>query len=204
MSKQLLIVFLKNIRLGNVKTRLAKSIGDKDALEVYKGLVQITKNASCNLNLTRHIYFSDVIINTEWKKDQKFIQSGTNIGERMENAFLKGFELGFEHIILIGSDLPDISEHIITDAFNKLIKNDTVFGPAEDGGYYLVGMKNKPNRIFKDKPWSQPNLMNKTSKQLKEDNLSLSLLQRLNDIDNIEDLNKSSLDSKYKVIKKAE
>jgi glycosyltransferase A (GT-A) superfamily protein (DUF2064 family) len=65
-------------------------------------------------------------------------------------------------------------------------------------------MKNKPNRIFKDKPWSQPNLMNKTSKQLKEDNLSLSLLQRLNDIDNIEDLNKSSLDSKYKVIKKAE
>jgi glycosyltransferase A (GT-A) superfamily protein (DUF2064 family) len=120
MSKQLLIVFLKNIRLGNVKTRLAKSIGDKDALEVYKGLVQITKNASCNLNLTRHIYFSDVIINTEWKKDQKFIQSGTNIGERMENAFLKGFELGFEHIILIGSDLPDISEHIITDAFNKL------------------------------------------------------------------------------------
>ena len=122
----------------------------------------------------------------------------------MENAFLKGFDLGFNHIILIGSDLPDINEEIILSGFKKLNESDTVFGPAQDGGYYLVGMKCKPKQIFKNKPWSQPDLMQKTANSLKLKNISYSFLQELNDIDNLEDLNQSSLESKYKDIKKAE
>lgn len=198
MSKELLIVFVKNIVLGKVKTRLAKSIGNTGAFNVYKQLFNITQTATLKLDVERHIYFSDVVINASWPNDQKFIQKGNDIGERMESAFKKGFEMGFDKIILIGSDLPDISPIIISEGFNKLSLSDTVFGPATDGGYYLVGMKKLPLGLFRDKPWSHPSLMNETLKTLVQQKISHSLLTQLNDIDTIEDLNTSSLKSEYK------
>ena len=116
MSKTLLIVFVKNIILGKVKTRLAKTIGDNKAFDVYKQLVDITEECSKKVNADKHIYFSDVVINSKWVNDLKFVQEGEDLGQRMLNAFEHGFNLGYERIILIGSDLPDISEEIIDDA----------------------------------------------------------------------------------------
>ena len=78
MSKPLLIVFVKNIKLGKVKTRLAKDVGDEKAFQVYKHLVEITEKATENVNTEKHIYFSDVVIDKKWKKTVKFIQKGAN------------------------------------------------------------------------------------------------------------------------------
>ncbi len=194
MSKNLLIVFAKNIKLGKVKTRLAKSIGDVNAFEVYKFLVQRTEENTAQVSdCDIHIYFSDVIIGTKWQKQPKFVQKGNDLGERMKDAFQISFEKGYEKVVGIGTDIPDLSAQIITQAFEELDLSDTVFGPAEDGGYYLLGMKKLHSTIFDDKEWSTSTLLKKTFHDLKVNDISISILIELNDIDTLEDLEKSSV-----------
>lgn len=197
MSKSLLIVFVKNMKLGQVKTRLAKSIGNQSAFEIYKILVEKTELAIRDLEIDKHIYFSDTAIETEWKKNFKTVQDGHNLGERMKNAFKDGFNKGYENIILIGSDLPDITAEIINNAFESLNKKEVVFGPAEDGGYYLIGMKQLHEFIFDNKPWSTSALLDDTLKELKANNITVDLMETLNDIDTFEDLKSSSIYKTY-------
>jgi len=188
MTKSLVIVFVKNIKLGTVKTRLAKTIGNYGAFEVYTELVKITEKATQNLAIDKRIYFSNAIVNNQWKDEFKTVQQGGDLGERMLNAFEDGFNDGYDRIVLIGSDLPDINSNHIVNGLNALDANDIVFGPAEDGGYYLVGMSQLVPQIFQNKPWSQPNLLKTTLEELNHNNTSVGLLEVLNDIDTYEDL----------------
>lgn len=188
MTSTLIIVFVKNIKLGKVKTRLAKTIGNQGAFEVYSELVKITETVTQNIKTDKRIYFSESIVDSKWKNHYKAVQEGANLGERMKNAFKKGFEDGYERIVLIGSDLPDISTIHLENAQEALHKNNVVFGPAVDGGYYLIGLNKLKDFIFDNKPWSEPNLLNTTLKELQENNISYSLLETLNDIDTYEDL----------------
>ena len=198
-NKNLLIVFVKNIKLGKVKTRLAKSIGDDGAIEVYKHLVAITeqetkKTTNCDL----HIYFSDVIIETKWEDHLKFVQCEGDLGIKMKNAFENGFRMGYKSIMGIGSDLPNLNAEIIDNGFEALEKVQSVFGPAEDGGYYLIGMNKLQSCIFENKPWSTENLLKISLEELELNNISYSLLEVLNDIDTVEDLKESILADKFK------
>ncbi len=199
MSEKLLIVFVKNILLGKVKTRLAKTIGDFGAFEVYKELVQITEAETERLDgVTVHIYFSDQIIESKWPNKQKFVQSGKDLGERMQQAFQHGFDQGFTKIIGVGSDLPDLNADLMNEGLNALENSDTVFGPSEDGGYYLLGMKRMINCIFENKEWSTSGLLSTTTTELISKQYSIQLLPELNDIDTIEDLKASSVSDKFK------
>ena len=187
-SKNLLIIFVKNIILGKVKTRLAKTIGDAGAFRIYRELVAITKKQASNVKADRHIYFSDVIIPTGWEQDEKFVQEGEDLGQKMKNAFQHGFNSGYEKIVLIGSDLPTISKEMIEHGFKDLETHDVVLGPASDGGYYLIGLSKMNTSVFNNKPWSQSSLLNVTLQQLSEQKRSISLLDTFNDIDTFEDL----------------
>ncbi|MDO6760919.1 TIGR04282 family arsenosugar biosynthesis glycosyltransferase [Tamlana sp. 2_MG-2023] len=188
MNKELVIVFVKNIQLGKVKTRLAKTIGDDNALKVYKALLEITENVTKNLDTDVCIHFSETIDDTLWKNTNKTIQQGKNLGDRMKNAFKTSFEKGYERIVLIGSDLPSLTTEHLNTALDKLQHNDVVFGPAEDGGYYLVGLSKKHDIIFENKPWSETNLLETTLNELDKRKVTYALLESLNDIDTIEDL----------------
>jgi len=188
MSKALVIVFVKNIKLGKVKTRLAKTIGNQGASEVYNELIQVTEKATENLSVDKRIYFSDAVVETIWKNDYKTVQHGVDLGERMKNAFKKGFEDGYEHIVLIGSDLPDITANHINKGLEALKQNQMTFGPAEDGGYYLIGLSKMHNFVFDNKPWSETNLLEETLSELKENGVTFTTLDILNDIDTYEDL----------------
>ncbi|WP_179374658.1 TIGR04282 family arsenosugar biosynthesis glycosyltransferase [Winogradskyella wichelsiae] len=188
MNKSLVIVFVKNIKLGTVKTRLAKTIGDYGAFDVYTELVKITEKATEALDFDKRIYFSNAVVDTQWKNEIKMVQSGADLGERMLNAFKEGFADGYEKIVLIGSDLPDINSTHITKGINALNTSEVVFGPAEDGGYYLIGMSKLNTSIFTNKPWSQPNLLKGTLQELHKNNVTVSTLDILNDIDTYEDL----------------
>lgn len=188
MNKNLLIVFVKNSVLGNVKTRLAKTIGNVGAFNIYNELVAITEKASSETNADKHIYFSDEVENFNWKNNKKFVQKGADLGIRMQNAFQNGFDLGYKNIILIGSDLPSISKEIIETGFDKLQQNDVVFGPAEDGGYYLIGMSKMNPSIFENKPWSKSELLAITLQELNAQKQSVAKIKTLNDIDTFEDL----------------
>jgi uncharacterized protein len=198
-SEKLLIVFVKNILLGKVKTRLAKSIGDFGAFEVYKELVAITEAETDRIkDVDVHIYFSDQVIESKWPDKPKFVQEGADLGERMKNAFQNGFNMGYKRVIGVGSDLPDLSADIMNEGLETLVDADTVFGPSEDGGYYLVGMNRMIDCIFDDKEWSTEGLLEATQKDLKANSYSFKLLSELNDIDNIKDLKASSVSNKFK------
>jgi rSAM/selenodomain-associated transferase 1 len=133
------------------------------------------------------------VVSELWFNTSKHVQLGDNLGDRMLNAFRDGFNLGYDKIVLIGSDLPDLNKQLIERAISSLDNNDVVFGPADDGGYYLIGMNTLIPNIFKDKPWSQPNLLDVSLEELDELNHSVATLENLNDIDTFEDL----IDSKF-------
>lgn len=205
MNKELVIVFVKNIELGKVKTRLAKTIGNQGAFNVYSELVKVTEEATKDIKADRHIYFSEAIVEAQWKGDLKTVQVGKNLGERMKNAFKKGFEDGYERIVLIGSDLPDISARHIEEGLESLNDNEVSFGPALDGGYYLIGLNSFHEMVFNNKPWSEPNLLKLTLEELNLKKIGYKLLEPLNDIDTFEDLiasefYKSNLELQKKII----
>lgn len=188
MTDALVIVFVKNIKLGTVKTRLAKTIGDYGAFEVYSELVKVTEKATSELNIDTRIYFSNAVVNSQWPNTYKAVQHGIDLGERMLNAFKKGFEDGYKRIVLIGSDLPDINAAHMENGIAALNENEVVFGPAEDGGYYLIGLSQLDASIFTNKPWSQSNLLEVTLKELQDKKAKVGILETLNDIDTYEDL----------------
>lgn len=190
-QKKVILVFVKNILLGKVKTRLAKTKGDVFAFHVYKKLVDYTqavteKMTDCDLQ----IYFSDVVIQNKWEKHQKLVQHGTDLGERMLNAFQSAFENTYESVLIIGSDCPEINTTILNDAFDKLQSHDAVIGPAADNGYYLLGMKKLHAPLFQNINWSTAEVFPQTKKIAKDLNLSIALLPVLSDIDTEEDLKK--------------
>ncbi|MFK8045107.1 MAG: TIGR04282 family arsenosugar biosynthesis glycosyltransferase [Crocinitomicaceae bacterium] len=198
MSKNLLIVFAKNITEGKVKTRLAASIGNKRALAVYHALFNITEQESSAVkNADLRIYFSHEIMDKPWPKAKKFIQCQGNLGDKMKHAFAKGQADGYTNIIGIGADLADLKAELIENAFEQLKNHDFVFGPAEDGGYYLVGTSQPEMYIFDNKPWSTETLLKETLTEIASKKQSVAMLKMLNDIDTIEDLRASSLAGEF-------
>ncbi len=189
MSKNLLLIFTRNPELGKVKTRLAKSLGDEKALAIYKILLEKTQSETSKLNCIKRVYYTENIqLNDIWPNEvfEKKLQLGQDLGDRMQQAFKAGFEEGFENIIVIGSDLFDISAEIIEIAFGQLQKNEVVIGPAHDGGYYLLGMKELHPAIFQNKEWGTSTVFKETMKSL--ENKKVFLTEQLNDIDVIEDM----------------
>ncbi|MDO1501541.1 TIGR04282 family arsenosugar biosynthesis glycosyltransferase [Winogradskyella maritima] len=184
-----LIIFTRNPELGKCKTRLAKSVGDQEALNIYKHLLQHTSNVAKMVDANRYVFYSeDIQQNDLWDNAyfSKALQEGNNLGERMGNAFKMLFEKKYKKIIIVGSDLLDLNAELIRDAFNKLEENQAVIGPAEDGGYYLLGMTRLIEKVFKNKEWGTDTVYNDTVSDLMLDNLSI--LETLNDIDYLEDL----------------
>ena len=199
MNKNLVLIFTRNPELGKVKTRLAKTIGNEKALEIYKLLLQKTKEVTQNLDCDKAVYYSVKIRDNDiWDETiyQKHQQNGENLGIRMQNAFENAFNNGYEKVLIVGSDLFDLTPQHINTAFEKLNTNDLVMGPAEDGGYYLLGMKENHPAIFKNKEWGTASVRKDTLTDLK--NNSIHFLEELNDIDLYEDLKKH--DSLLKLI----
>lgn len=189
MEKKLVLVFTRNPELGKVKTRLAATIGEKNALEVYVYLLTHTKNCISQVNATKRVLYSEAITlhdiwdNTTFEKD---IQQGTDLGMRMQHAFEKGFEDGFNKIVIVGSDLPTLDSKDIEDAFLLLDTNEVVIGPDEDGGYYLLGLKSIPNGIFENKNWGTNSVLADTLTNLSH--IQTAFIKMKNDIDTIEDI----------------
>lgn len=188
-SKNSLIIFTRNPILGKVKTRLAKSVGNEIALEIYQFLLNKTKEVTLNIPADKVVFYSEEITNKDiWDATiyKKELQEGTDLGAKMSNAFKTCFKDGYEKVVLIGSDLFDLEEFHIREAFEKLEKNDAVIGPALDGGYYLLGLKKMHPTIFMNKNWGTATVRKNTMKNLEK--VNVHLLPILNDVDVIEDI----------------
>jgi rSAM/selenodomain-associated transferase 1 len=184
MNKNALLIFTRNPEPGKVKTRLAKTVGDQTALEIYKFLLQHTVEITTPLEATKFVCYSESIQDRDvWnpKKFKKQLQEGANLGIRMQNAFKRAFNNRYARVVIIGSDLYDITTEHIEEAFVKLETNDVVIGPAEDGGYYLLGLNNMIPEIFENKDWGTATVLEATLEQLK--NYKIHQLEMLNDVD---------------------
>ena len=189
MNNNLIIVFVRSPELGKVKTRLARSIGDQSALNIYKILLKHTAAVLRDLSFDKVVYFSERIDNNDfWENSlfEKKIQKGADLGERMHHAFDTAFNKGYKKVLIIGSDLFDLTSSLITSAFEALETYDISIGPSLDGGYYLLGMKKLQPEVFKNKKWGTDSVLENTLQDLKKQ--KIKLLKALNDIDTLEDL----------------
>lgn len=189
--KSALVIFVRNPVIGEVKTRLAKVLGDTKALEVYIQLLNHTHSITANIQANKFVFYVDHINEDDlWESYlyKKRLQSGITLGERMKNAFEYLFAEGYRKVIIIGSDCYELTQVLIEDAFNQLTNIDTAIGPAKDGGYYLLGMNTFIPHVFENKTWSTSTVFADTMKDITDENYSCYLLPCLRDIDTADDL----------------
>ncbi|NRT16834.1 hypothetical protein HNP99_003208 [Flavobacterium sp. 28A] len=192
MKTKALLIFTRNPELGKVKTRLAKTIGDENALTVYKDLLLHTKNVTHAIDCDKFVFYDTAIINDDiWSEEFyiKKLQASGDLGDRMQQAFDSLFGMGYKHCVIVGSDLFDLRASQIEMAFKKLENNDAVLGPAEDGGYYLLGLNQSNKDVFQNKEWGTATVFEATVNDL--EGKKVALLETLNDIDTFEDLSRS-------------
>lgn len=191
METNKLIIFARQPKLGKVKTRLSVSIGEEETLKIYYELLTITRSVTSTLDVEKFVYWDHLT------KDEpegfafgypNKIQSNGDLGLKMEVAFQKEFQLGADKIVIIGTDCPFLTKEILLKAFDALDHSDFVLGPARDGGYYLLGMKEFSSFVFRSIPWSTKDVLSLTVDSIQKNNKTLTLLDELCDIDDIDDL----------------
>jgi rSAM/selenodomain-associated transferase 1 len=187
-NSRCIIVFTRHPELGVGKRRLAKTLGDEKTFQVYRVLLGRTQQALRDIDAAKHIWYAaDFPKKDAWSEitSDRFKQDGEDLGARMEYAFAKAYKQ-HSYVIIIGTDLYDINQNLIEDAFSVLDQNDAVIGPAEDGGYYLLGFKNAvPEGVFADKKWSGPDVFKDTLNDLRD--FRVHHLPKLNDVDTVDD-----------------
>ncbi|OGR28719.1 MAG: hypothetical protein A2277_10520 [Desulfobacterales bacterium RIFOXYA12_FULL_46_15] len=198
-GKKAVIVFLKFPEKGKVKTRLSKVLDESFVLALYKGFIHDTLLALQSFP-DISIYFLPLEKEghlRSWLGNgyQYFAQTGKDLGEKMSNAFKDVFQRGYDRLLLIGTDIPEITETVLLQAFRILETKDAVIGPAADGGYYLIGFRKESfsEKIFHDMNWSARDVFQHTMKSMDMLCLKYEQVARLHDVDTAEDLDALSL-----------
>jgi rSAM/selenodomain-associated transferase 1 len=189
-----LIILAKYPDPDEVKTRLIGSMPDKKRLELY---VYLLDNTVRKLMTVPGV---DSFISYSPRSSERYFsgfglevfpQSEGDIGERMFNAINLVLGSSYQRAVLVGVDIPDISDMIVLKAFELLLDCDIVFGPVRDGGYYLVGLKTPIREIFRDVEWSTEKTLKQSMEIASACGYRVALTETLDDIDTIEDVNKA-------------
>ena len=187
------ILFAKKPEPGKVKTRLAEGIVVDRAARIYRAFL---KDILSSLNELHHPfavaytpadagkYFAQV----SGGPSELFSQQGRDLGERMNSAFLRQFMLGYDRVILIGSDIPLLSPDILDEAREVLAEHPAVLGPCRDGGYYLIGLRRPMPELFSGILWGGDRVLRDTVSILRRQRCNYRLLPELSDIDRANDL----------------
>jgi rSAM/selenodomain-associated transferase 1 len=193
-------LFLKSARLGEAKSRLAHGIGVVRARAIYRALVE-HQAAEIPVDWRVAVYFAPSNAGEEmriWLAPQlpegtRFVpQCDGDLGRRLLAAARKEFDNGSQSVYLIGGDCPGLSRDYFYEAERALSGNDIVLGPAEDGGYVLLGIKRPHHVLFADIAWSTPMVLNQTLVAARGQTLSVRLLRPLVDIDDATTLHDQS------------
>ncbi len=190
--KNALIIFARHPEWGKVKTRLAKTIGNEKALQIYTELLQHTLTIGRKANADVFVFIAEEKAKEETGIDlfqgiTIHLQQGEDLGIRMLFAFKNIFAKNYTAVCIIGSDCISLTEDHLTEAFSNLAVHDITIGPSEDGGYYLLGMKKLHTSLFENKHWSTDKVFSETVIDIKSLQLSYRLLPVLSDIDTEED-----------------
>ena len=185
MQNNLLIIFSKVSTAGKVKTRLERQLGTAKALEIHDRLFTHTVDLARKSANPYLIYLNE---NPSQPISYDFkIQHGNNLGEKMHRSFVAELTKT-DKVCIIGTDCIELSTDDLNLAFQQLSTHDVVLGPANDGGYYLVGLKSPNMNLFTDIAWGTASVLNETIAKCLENKLSYFLLEPHNDIDRPEDV----------------
>jgi uncharacterized protein len=194
-ARHAVLVFLRAPEKGQVKTRLAKTLGDEKALALYKCFVEDTLQTlqETVYQPTLCYHPSDKLpLITQWlgENNDYWPQEGISLGDKMANGFIKAFKEGFDRVVVLGTDVPDLSYHIINTAIDALKTHPAVIGPSKDGGYYLIGFQAHGflQAVFKNMPWGTDLVFSNTLSVFRANQEAVFLLPTWQDIDDIEDL----------------
>ncbi|HAY81932.1 MAG TPA: glycosyltransferase [Planctomycetaceae bacterium] len=192
-------MFAKFWSPGDVKTRLAATVGASVAAEIYRAFVQ-TLVTRCGATATRRLLAfapSDQqaafveLARPSWETAP---QHGADLGEKMHNYFAEAFAAGVERAVLIGSDSPNLPPELLDRAFHELATVPVVLGPSDDGGYYLIGATGSVPPVFNGVTWSSPDVWQQTTKLLTDNQIPYAVLPTWYDVDEIQDLRRLQAD----------
>jgi len=187
-----LLIFARHPALGLVKTRLAAGIGPAEALQVYRNLLAHTRAAADGLIAHKTLWLAgEPAAASEfesWTGYEQRPQAAGDLGQRMHQAFAQAFAAGASAAVIIGTDCPELSTALLEQAFAHLRSQEVVAGPAHDGGYYLLGMRQLVPDFFANKHWSTETVLADTLADAQRLGLTVALLPPLSDVDNAEDL----------------
>lgn len=191
MSRHRVIVFVKPPRPGLVKTRLAAELDAAAAAAIATVLLNRTIATlhpfpDVELRMTPDDAGPEI---ERWRRSGWDLrpQGEGDLGARLDRAFAEAFAGGEDRVVAIGTDCPALTEEDLRDAFAALEIADVVLGPAEDGGYWLVGLRAPAAGLFENIPWSSDAVLAATLERARTAGLSVSQLRRLGDVDTLED-----------------
>jgi rSAM/selenodomain-associated transferase 1 len=190
-----LVMFTKFPERGQVKSRLAKDLGEDRAAELYRCFIEdlLARLSRGPYRFQMAFYPADKEHEIKGMLGNEFSyipQAGENLGERMKNAFIRCFSEGSQSVVVIGSDSPDLPAWIIEEAFFSMDDHDAVIGPSVDGGYYLIGFRRETFNpdVFARPTWGMENVFRQTMTILQETGALVYLLPVWQDIDRPEDI----------------
>jgi len=196
MIHRALIVFVREPRAGAVKTRLGRTVGMERAAEIYRACAEevfrLARTAAReNIGVTvSYAPESDPEQIRRWVNAQGFqfaVQEGSSLGDRMRNAMAHAMDRGAEKVLLVGSDIPELDEVILREAWRRLERDPVVLGPTPDGGYYLIGERAPLKDLFAGIAWSTSSVFEQTCAAAQAQELSVGILPVRADIDREED-----------------
>jgi uncharacterized protein len=189
--KNALAVFAKAPQPGRVKTRLAPALTPEEGAELYRCMLLDTLTRVRALPMDTVIFYDGAADFFQDLAPEGLLipQKGSDLGERLQGAFTALSSLGYRARAVIGTDAPDLPLRYIEDAFRFIESgSDAVFGPAEDGGYYLVALGGRSGTLFQDILWSGPQVLATSQERARESGLKTSLLPTWYDVDIYQDL----------------
>jgi rSAM/selenodomain-associated transferase 1 len=193
-SRDVLMVFLKRPRPGEVKTRLAPALGPELAAGLYRALAEAAVRATrpARDEYRRLFFFAPAEARAEmeaWMPGESWLpQEDGDLGARMAAAFHETFRRGAERVAIVGSDAPWVTRDTVLEALEALDSHDVALGPASDGGYYLLALRREQPEIFQEIPWSTPGVLALTLERILALGRSARVLDVLPDLDTPDDL----------------
>ena len=182
---------LKAPRPGRVKTRLAAEVGVQKAAQIYRRLVdhqikQLPPGWPVEIHFTPGNAMAEI---SEWLGSEfnYFPQADGNLGLRLASAAEGAFGRGASSVMFLGGDCPGVDKALLRKAADSLLENDVVIGPAEDGGYYLLGLRKQDRLLFYRVDWGTGKVLEQTLDRIKDLGWRSELLERLPDVDRLAD-----------------
>jgi len=190
-SETLIIVFSRNAVAGRVKTRIGRVLGDDAALEIHLKLCRHTRTVVEQVPFDVAVWLdrpAEGPVLWDHERFRVLIQEGADLGKRMAHAFSFHFREGYRKVMIIGTDCPGITPLLLKTAVKALETSRSVIGPAEDGGYYLLGLTDDYPGLFTGKAWGTSTVFRDTCADLERIAPGFTVLPVLPDIDRPEDL----------------